>query len=154
MSDEPLSDARRCSACDATKAVDAFAFSNMATGLRQSYCRVCHAAYRHAHYIRNKADYVRRAELQTIARRLENRRLVRQYLLSHPCVDCGEADPVVLDLDHRDPATKVQAVTWLAGRRNWAIVAAEIDKCDVRCANCHRIRTAQQFGWSKLRRLA
>jgi hypothetical protein len=134
------------------KPVEAFAFSDIARGRRQSYCRACHAAYRQAHYLRNKAEYIRRAGQQTIRRRIENRRQVRLYLLSHPCVDCGEADPLVLDLDHRDPKGKVQAVTWLAARRRWVIVAAEIDKCDVRCANCHRIRTAVQFGWSKLRR--
>ena len=124
----------------------------MAKGFRQSYCRACHAAYRHAHYIRNKDDYIRRAEEKTALRRIENRRLLRLYLLAHPCVDCGEADPLVLELDHRDPTKKIQAVTWLAVRRRWTIVAAEIDKCDIRCANCHRIRTAEQFGWSKLRR--
>jgi hypothetical protein len=134
------------------KSVQAFAFSDMATGQRQSYCRACHAAYRHAHYVRNKNLYVRRAELKTAQRRIENRRRLRLFLLAHPCVDCGEADPIVLELDHRDPAEKAQAVTWLAARRRWAIVAAEIDKCEVRCANCHRIRTAEQFGWSKLRR--
>jgi hypothetical protein len=143
---------RRCSACGLSKPVEAFAFSEVATGRLQWYCRACHAAYRRAHYLRNRAEYIRQAEAQIERRRLDNRRRVRLYLLSHPCVDCGEADPLVLDLDHRDPEEKVQAVTWLARRKPWSIVAAEIDKCDVRCANCHRIRTATQFGWSKLRR--
>jgi len=133
------------------KPVEAFAYSDTAKGRRQSYCRVCHAAYRHGHYLRNKREYVRRSELQTALRRLENRRMLRTYLQTHPCIDCGEVDPLVLELDHRDPATKVQAVTWLAARKRWMIVATEIEKCDVRCANCHRIRTARQFGWSKLR---
>jgi hypothetical protein len=26
----------------------------------------------------------------------------------------------------------------------------KIGKCDVRCANCHRRRTAHQLGWSTL----
>lgn len=151
MSEAWQLDTRACAACKLTKPIGAFAFSDRARGRRQSYCRTCQAAYRRAHYLRNKAVYIRRAEQQTIRKRLENRRQVRLYLLSHPCVDCGEEDPLVLDLDHRDPKEKVQAVTWLAARRRWVIVAAEIDKCDVRCANCHRIRTAVQFGWSKLR---
>jgi hypothetical protein len=33
----------------------------------------------------------------------------------------------------------------------WSRVLLEIEKCDVRCANCHRRRTAQQYGWRKAR---
>jgi hypothetical protein len=54
-----------------------------------------------------------------------------------------------LDFDHRDPADKKRDVNWIAARRTWAHVLAEIAKCEVRCANCHRLRTAQQFGWRK-----
>jgi hypothetical protein len=145
---------RRCSLCQMTNAVQAFAFADVAKGQLQSYCRACQAAYRHEHYLRNKNDYVRRAAQKTAERRIENRRLLRLYLVVHPCVDCGETDPLVLEFDHRDPKQKAQAVTWLGKRKRWTIVAAEIEKCDVRCANCHRIRTAAQFGWSKLRALA
>jgi hypothetical protein len=76
---------------------------------------------------------------------------VIEYLRSHPCVDCGETDPVVLDFDHVDRFTK----RWdIAGRIGyglaWRTIQAEIAKCVVRCANCHRRRTARQFGWYRL----
>lgn len=70
------------------------------------------------------------------------------YLLSHPCVDCGEADPKVLDFDHREPADKTAAVSrMLSGTLSWSKVLNEISKCDVRCSNCHRRKTAHQLGW-------
>jgi hypothetical protein len=35
--------------------------------------------------------------------------------------------------------------------KRWARVRAEIEKCDVRCVNCHRRKTARDFGWLKIR---
>jgi hypothetical protein len=67
-------------------------------------------------------------------------------------VDCGENDPVVLEFDHRDPEQKVETICGLL--RNLAdnhTLLTEIAKCDVRCANCHRRKTAKQFGWHALR---
>ena len=71
---------------------------------------------------------------------------VRGYLSDHPCIDCGEKDPVVLDFDHRDPVEKHRGISQIIG---WAlgikVLIAEIAKCDVRCANCHRRRHYQEM---------
>lgn len=55
------------------------------------------------------------------------------------CTRCGENHPACLDFHHRDPVEKDFAVHQ-AIRRRWgqARVLAEIAKCDVLCANCHR----------------
>jgi hypothetical protein len=37
----------------------------------------------------------------------------------------------------------------MLNRGSWKDLLNEIAKCDVRCANCHRIRTAQQNRWAK-----
>lgn len=67
------------------------------------------------------------------------------YLREHPCVDCGETDPVVLEFDHlRD---KKFAISKGLQDRNWQDVLDEIAKCDVVCANCHRRRTAKRGGF-------
>ena len=66
--------------------------------------------------------------------------------MTHPCVDCGQSDVIVLDFDHRDPSTKMGGPTELARKNsNWKKIKEEIEKCDVRCANCHRRKTAKQF---------
>jgi hypothetical protein len=74
--------------------------------------------------------------------------MVIEYLLDHPCVDCGISDPLVLEFDHMD--NKIMDVSSLAGSSvAWKRVEAEIAKCVVRCANCHRKRTALDRGWYK-----
>ena len=128
-----------------------FAFRSIATGVRQDHCRVCHAAYRRQHYLNNREAYIKREVARMKGYREQNRVLLVEYLRSHPCVDCGEANPVVLDFDHVDPATKRLEVVKLAAHKPWHQVVAEIEKCEVRCACCHRRRTAKQFGWRRAR---
>lgn len=62
-----------------------------------------------------------------------------------PCADCGGRFPTVcMDFDHRDPALKSFRISE-GGLRSRVSLEAEIAKCDVVCANCHRVRTADQM---------
>ena len=142
---------RRCCMCKLFKPESDFAFRSLKTGERQSSCRECHAAYRRAHSLRTKETYVRREVARMRGYRIENHARILEYLLGHPCVDCGQTNPIVLDFDHRDPAAKRTEVARLTGTKPWPQVLAEIAKCDVRCANCHRRRTATQFAWRRAR---
>lgn len=79
-------------------------------------------------------------------RRIERKREVMRQLdlikLALGCRDCGyNADPIALDFDHLDPTQKVDSICALAKRGSLARVLTEIEKCDVVCANCHRVRT-------------
>lgn len=70
-----------------------------------------------------------------------NHQYVKAYKLAHPCVDCGESDPLCLDFDHRDKALKERAVSYMV-KNGYSIsrIDNEISKCEIRCANCHRKR--------------
>ena len=104
-------------------------------------------AYQRWHYRQNKDLYRQRAKAQNLKTRAAIRGYVLDYLRGHPCVDCGEADPVVLEFDHREGTQKRfnigNAVTDGYGL---STVIAEIAKCDVRCANCHRRETYRRAG--------
>lgn len=54
---------------------------------------------------------------------------------------CGEADPRCLDFHHIDPTTKKNLVSVLAWAGSMKSLLAEIEKCEVQCANCHRKKT-------------
>src|ERR1700690_2455576 len=95
-------------------------------------------------------DPIKRAKYKRINR--ERRRTIKQefvvgYLRSHPCVDCGEPDPVVLDFDHvrGEKAWPINSiiVSWMSLNT----LTQEISKCDVRCANCHRRRHSKENSW-------
>lgn len=140
---------RKCVKCKERLALDAFSWKNQKKGWRHSWCRECQKVYRKQHYLDNKD----RCKSQTAAGKAQRaaaaKKYVWQYLLAHPCVDCGESDPVVLEFDHQDPSTKDYNVSaMVSGSYTLETVKREISKCDVRCANCHRRKTAHDYdGW-------
>ncbi len=139
-----------CTACGENKEPEAFPFKNAAAGLRHRKCKACMAAYGRGHYARNRQVYITRNVENMRLRRRVLKQKVWEYLVAHGCVDCGETDPVVLEFDHVDPATKKSEIYWLTQcGYGWTCISAEINKCQVRCANCHRRRTAEQFSWQK-----
>ena len=77
----------------------------------------------------------------------ENTKRIVEYLRTHPCVDCGQSDVMVLEFDHlRDTSF---GISWGLGEKSWAQILLEIEKCEVVCANCHRKRTAFRAGFRR-----
>ena len=73
-----------------------------------------------------------------------------EYLSTHPCANCGETDPTVLEF-HHDKGDKESEVSRLIGRGSLKKLKEEIEKTTVLCANCHRRLTADEKGWYKRR---
>lgn len=138
----------RCGKCLAEKPASEFYERSDRPGVRTSYCIECTNANSQEHYQANKAAYA--ASRQAARERYQARAqaFLREYFAEHPCVDCGCLDLRVLQFDHRDAAEKEHTIArMLRSQIRWSRVLDEIAKCDVRCANCHMIRTAEQFGW-------
>ena len=137
---------RVCARCHSEKPVEAFPIKDKARGTRRSYCLPCRSDYGKQHYQANKPYYLAKNVRARVEHRKTNRDIAYEYLVTHACVDCGEADPVVLDFDHIDPTTKLFCVGTMLSREATPAIVREMAKCVVRCANCHRMRTATQFG--------
>lgn len=134
---------KRCVKCNQEK--DICEFGRRRNG-HQSMCKCCNKDYQREHYRSNKRVY----KQKTSEYKHTLRQQLYKYLQSHPCVDCGESDPVVLEFDHLTPADKEDGISRMIVRKcSWARILAEIEKCQVRCSNCHKRRTAKQFGWYK-----
>ena len=72
------------------------------------------------------------------------REIMREHK-SKPCADCGSEFPFyVMDFDHRDADEKCLSVSKMAQQMSVRRLLDEIAKCDVVCANCHRIRTYER----------
>jgi len=92
----------------------------------RSYCRPCHNTY---------------------AERLieRNRRYIYRYLLEHPCVDCGISDPILLTFDHAFGKKNIDI--WRLRVASIRKINKEIELCEVRCHNCHFLKTSERGGW-------
>lgn len=107
-------------------------------------CDACRTTYReyqrrwragHPGYFKDKGTKQRK-----------DRRQMLDEIKSVPCADCGGVfPPECMDFDHLPEYEKSFNVGGaVTTRRAWASVLAEIEKCEVVCANCHRIRTRQR----------
>jgi len=86
-------------------------------------------------YMKNPVNRRRRTEYEQ--RRYRNfMHWLYQLKMASQCMRCGEKDPMCLDFHHRDPKLKVDSVATMSGRSR-EVVQAELDKCDILCANCH-----------------
>jgi hypothetical protein len=123
-----------CGICKAEKPKSEFHKRSKAKDGLQSQCKNCNTVWVRARYMANKKYYDDRNKLNI----QRNITFVKEYLLSHPCVDCGEKDIIVLDFDHIKDK-KIKAISSMCyATYGLETIVKEIAKCEVRCANCHR----------------
>jgi hypothetical protein len=96
------------------------------------------------HYQKNKELYQARQK----ARLNKARDYVNDIKKASKCVDCGEDNWKCLDFDHVDPKKKTKGISKMVRSRfSTERIQKEIDKCEIRCSNCHRIRTYDEMHW-------
>lgn len=139
---------KKCSKCKLEKAENQFNFKNKKLMILQRSCQTCTRQQVKNHYLKNRDYYLSKAKIRNIKLRLSNQKFIYDYLLKNPCIDCGEKDPIVLDFDHqKDKQFEISSlIKW---NHSLSKLKEEISKCQVRCANCHRRKTAKDYNWYK-----
>ena len=135
---------KRCNGCNKDRDIEDFNLKDRTKGTRQALCRFCIAEYGKEHYKNNKQAYIDKAKSRNKRISEENRTKLFAYLSQHPCVDCVETDPYVLEFDHVRGKKSNDIAKMVMDGYSWSTIEAEIDKCEVRCANCHRIRESEK----------
>lgn len=131
-----------CGKCKEEKELDCFAWRSKTKGTKVGWCKICMKAYDKE---RQQSGVYKERKYALVKARIEkSREFLWDYLKNNPCVDCGFSDPRILEFDHRDPQEKAKNVVEMFHHGVEAI-KKEIAKCDVRCPNCHRLRTVKQF---------
>ncbi len=137
-----------CSRCRLRLPSQSFSTRSNIENTLTSYCKECAKVYCRIHYQANKLEHNRRRYLNQLRYARENRARLREYLSAKRCVDCGEDDPLVLDCDHVRGSKEFNIANGIS-QYCWKRIELELAKCDVRCSNCHRRKTARERQWFK-----
>lgn len=100
------------------------------------------AASSKKHYLANKVAFLARVRSYTAKNRVLLKGHVAQLKSNATCVDCKKAYPAcVFDFDHVKGKKRGDVATMVGRSVSLKTLIAEIEKCELVCANCHRIRT-------------
>ena len=114
-----------CARCKKRKPVEKFSTEPRKKNGVASYCKACLKEYLYAR---------RRAQKAKI-----------DLIKAVPCLDCGsEFPPEVMEFDHVRGKKSFTISQMYAFYKPWKVVQEELRKCDLVCANCHRIRTKRR----------
>lgn len=129
---------KTCTQCKESKPLLSFRKKGNGTS---SKCKECTKVYAKQHYEQNKEKYATAAK-ESRKRILQENRIWVRSLKSVPCKDCYETYPYyVMDFDHVRGEKKANVSDLVRGFASRRKIQEEIDKCDIVCAVCHRIRT-------------
>lgn len=97
--------------------------------------------YREYEYKRRAADPDYDAKKRRVAMEHHEAKMILMYSCLDECVDCGNEHPDVLEFDHvhEEPARTASGRRIGIASMSRLKMLCEVAKCEVRCANCHKI---------------
>lgn len=135
-----------CSTCGEEKSFAEFSKNKAKKDNLQVSCKKCCNKRHRDYYAKNNERQRKQINKARKIRLVQNKRIMFEFLMNNPCTDCGETDPRVLEFDHQRDKTK-NVSSMLNQGYSQKKIKEEIDKCLVRCANCHRRKTAIDQEW-------
>lgn len=94
-------------------------------------------------YPQNRKKHI--GYVNNVKKKISN--FILHYKKGSKCLDCGFEGikyPEVLDFDHINDSKKFNISEFKRHTLGFNVVKKEIEKCEIVCSNCHRIRTAKR----------
>jgi len=119
---------KKCNTCYETLALEDFVKDKRCAEGRRNICKKCYVGYRRGTVY--KAKYSHSIVKQKFLQKLRDR----------PCFDCHQKyHYTAMDFDHlRDKEFSIMSSYKY---KTFEEIVTEVAKCDIVCANCHRVRT-------------
>ncbi len=138
---------KTCNKCNLDLEDDQFNIKTRKNGLiqLQPYCRECQKLYWKNYYSTNQSDCIKRLRTSNRNKKLTLRKFVDEYK-NKPCIDCKQSFPsYVMDFDHIDKNKVASVSTMVSSLKAKDKIIEELNKCELVCSNCHRIRTHKRL---------
>jgi hypothetical protein len=136
-----------CGRCKDLKILESFGKNAKKTDGLQDWCRQCVREYNRIYYVKTpEKNIARLAHKEKV--KLRNRKFIFDLLRESTCHDCASNDWRTFEFDHVN-GNKIDDVSRMVGYSSLQKLQEEIDKCVIRCANCHRIKTFNEQQWYK-----
>lgn len=147
---------KTCTVCKIVKLTSEFYVRDASLNRLHSQCKGCYklkrTSFMEEHYKRYGDQYRTRARIRKSAIKSQRQEQLYGYLSDKSCAVCGIDDIRVLEFDHLDAKNKSFGISRAVNvGYSWESILEEINKCQVLCSNCHKIRTAEQQNWKKWR---
>jgi hypothetical protein len=137
---------KECTMCKQSKALSEFNKNICRKDGLQNKCRDCSRKHSKEYYKDHK-DVMRPMIVAASKLRQEIAYdWVVDYFGEHPCVDCGCVDIRVLEFDHVTGTKRYGVGYMLKQGHSLDAIKEEVAKCEVRCRNCHQIKTFERMG--------
>jgi len=137
---------KKCSVCKDTKDFVKFSKNSKKKDGLQTSCKTCNSVSSKKYYEDNTEKHKQVNALRTNQAKVAARDFALQHLKQHPCIDCGNSDYRVLDFDHVRGVKVANINSLISGGYSIQKLADEIEKCEIRCKNCHAIATYVRLG--------
>jgi hypothetical protein len=128
---------KTCRTCNLNKVTTSFQVRGSSSDGLTSSCKKCISIKRKESYNRNPSYQIGLSKTYSKALHAQNTLYIADYLLTHPCADCGNSDILVLEFDHIND-NKLFDISFMIRKLTLERVKEEISKCEVRCVNCHK----------------
>lgn len=136
---------KTCTKCKLEQTLDNFGNNKSKPDGKQVWCKPCVKEHNADYYKRTpERNPERLAHRRKVT--LRNRKFMMELLQKSSCIDCGQDDWRVLEFDHVR-GVKSADVSNMVKSASIQALQDEIAKCDIKCANCHRIKTFIEQGW-------
>lgn len=141
---------KKCSICKTEKEPVEYNKNKCKKDGLSTVCRDCSGKRSRQYYQDNLIEHRKTVRERNVRTRERNQQLFLEYLKQQKCTDCGTTDYRVFEFDHIGNDKRCDVSILVGGGWKWETIKQEIDKCEVVCCNCHRIRTFTRQGSYKI----
>jgi hypothetical protein len=115
---------RKCPKCKQVKSLNEFSKNKRSKNGHATYCLICQKEGCREYY-ESRPDMLERRKILRRLRKKSIQEIIWNYLNNHPCIDCCENDPIVLDFDHVKGEKKKEISRMIKGNNGIKVILEE-----------------------------